>query len=67
MLSELTTKDNKEKIKDYINSISGRSERDRISDVKSVQEFYWILCNSSFFWKKFLWISDYVWQAELEQ
>ena len=36
MLSELTTKDNKEKIKDYIDSISGRSERDRISDVKSV-------------------------------
>ena len=36
MLTELITKDNKEKIEDYIDSISGRSERDRISDVKSV-------------------------------
>ncbi len=62
MLSELTTKDNKEKIKDYINSISGRSERDRISDVKSVTGVF----TGSYAIHPFtleripIWVSDYV-------
>ena len=62
MLSELTTKDNKEKIKDYINSISGRSERDRISDVKSVTGvFTGSYAIHPFTLEKIpIWISDYV-------
>ena len=62
MLSELTTKDNKEKIKDYINSISGRSERDRISDVKSVTGvFTGSYAIHPFTLEKIpIWVSDYV-------
>ena len=62
MLSELTTKDNKEKIKDYINSISGRSERDRISDLKSVTGvFTGSYAIHPFTFEKIpIWVSDYV-------
>ena len=62
MLSELTTKDNKEKIKDYIDSISGRSERDRISDVKSVTGvFTGSYAIHPFTLEKIpIWVSDYV-------
>ena len=62
MLSELTTKDNKEKIKDYLNSISGKSERDRISDVKSVTGvFTGSYAIHPFTLEKIpIWISDYV-------
>ena len=62
MLSELTTKDNKEKIKDYINSISGRSERDRISDVKSVTGVFTgsYAIHPLTFEKIPIWVSDYV-------
>ena len=62
MLSELMTKDNKEKIKDYINSISGRSERDRISDVKSVTGvFTGSYAIHPFTLEKIpIWVSDYV-------
>ena len=62
MLSELTTKDNKEKIKEYINSISGRSERDRISDVKSVTGvFTGSYAIHPFTLEKIpIWVSDYV-------
>ena len=62
MLSELTTKDNKEKIKDYINSISGRSERDRISDVKSVTGVFTGSheIHPFTFEKIPIWVSDYV-------
>ena len=62
MLSELTTKDNKEKIKDYINSISGRSERDRISDIKSVTGvFTGSYAIHPFTLEKIpIWVSDYV-------
>ena len=62
MLSELTTKDNKEKIKDYIDSISGRSERDRISDVKSVTGvFTGSYAIHPFTFEKIpIWVSDYV-------
>jgi len=62
MLTELTTKDNKEKVEDYINSISGRSERDRISDVKSVTGVF----TGSYAIHPFtldkipIWVSDYV-------
>ena len=62
MLTELITKDNEEKIKDYINSISTRSERDRISDVKSVTGIF----TGSYAIHPFssekipIWISDYV-------
>ncbi len=62
MLSKLTTMDNKEKIKDYINSISGRSERDRISDVKSVTGvFTGSYAIHPFTFEKIpIWVSDYV-------
>ena len=62
MLSELTTKDNKEKIKDYLNSISGKSERDRISDVKSVTGvFTGSYAIHPFTLEKIpIWVSDYV-------
>ena len=62
MLSELTTKDNKEKIKDYIDSISGKSERDRISDVKSVTGvFTGSYAIHPFTLEKIpIWVSDYV-------
>ncbi len=62
MLSELTTKDNKEKVKNYINSISGRSERDRISDVKSVTGvFTGSYAIHPFTLEKIpIWVSDYV-------
>jgi len=62
MLSELMTKDNKEKIKDYINSISGKSERDRISDVKSVTGvFTGSYAIHPFTLEKIpIWVSDYV-------
>ncbi|MED5269406.1 MAG: leucine--tRNA ligase [Bacteroidota bacterium] len=62
MLTELITKDNKEKIEDYINSISGRSERDRISDIKSVTGVF----TGSYAIHPFtldkipIWVSDYV-------
>ena len=62
MLSELMTKDNKEKIEDYINSISGKSERDRISDVKSVTGvFTGSYAIHPFTLEKIpIWVSDYV-------
>ena len=62
MLTELTTKDNVEKVKDYINSISSRSERDRISDVKSVTGvFTGSYATHPFSLEKIpIWVSDYV-------
>jgi len=62
ILTELTTKDNEEKIKDYINSISSRSERDRISDVKSVTGvFTGSYAIHPFSLEKIpIWVSDYV-------
>ena len=62
MLTELITKDNEEKIKDYINSISTRSERDRISDVKSVTGiFTGSYAIHPFSLEKIpIWVSDYV-------
>ena len=36
LVRELTTKENKNEVEDYINSSSKKSERDRISDVKSI-------------------------------
>ena len=62
MLTELITKDNEEKIKDYINSISTRSERDRISDVKSVTgAFTGSYAIHPFSLEKIpIWVSDYV-------
>ena len=62
LVTELTTKENKKEVEDYINSSSKKSERDRISDVKSISGVFTGSYVIHPFTKKLLpiWISDYV-------
>ena len=62
LVRELTTKENKKEVEDYINSSSKKSERDRISDVKSISGVFTGSYVIHPFTKKLLpiWISDYV-------
>jgi leucyl-tRNA synthetase len=62
LLNELTTKENEEKVNDYLKSISSRSELDRISDLKSVTGvFTGSYAIHPFTLEKIpIWVSDYV-------
>ena len=62
LVTELTIKENKKEVEDYINSSSKKSERDRISDVKSISGVFTGSYVIHPFTKKLLpiWISDYV-------
>jgi leucyl-tRNA synthetase len=62
LLNELTTKENEEKVNDYLKSISSRSELDRISDLKSVSGvFTGSYAIHPFTLEKIpIWVSDYV-------
>ena len=62
LVRELTTKENQKEVEDYINSSSKKSERDRISDVKSISGVFTGSYVIHPFTKKLLpiWISDYV-------
>ena len=44
LVRELTTKENKKEVEDYINSSSKKSERDRISMSNRFQVLYWFIC-----------------------
>ena len=61
MVRELTTKENKKEVEDYINSSSKKVKEIDIRCQIDFRCIYWFICNSSFT-KKLLpiWISDYV-------
>ena len=62
LLNELTTKENEAKVNDYLKSISGKSELERISDIKSVTGvFTGSYAIHPFTLEKIpIWVSDYV-------
>ena len=62
LLNELTTKENESKVNDYLKSISGKSELERISDIKSVTGvFTGSYAIHPFTLEKIpIWVSDYV-------
>ena len=62
LVRELTTNENQKEVEEYINSSSKKSERDRISDVKSISGVFTGSYVIHPFTKKLLpiWISDYV-------
>ena len=62
LVEEITTNDNKEEVTKYIKLSSKKSERDRISDVKSISGVFTGSYAIHPFTKKLLpiWISDYV-------